>query len=240
MKGLPKSTSLTDSIVSAESGGNASAKNPNSSAAGPGQFIDSTWLHTLKAHRPDIARGQSDDALLALKNDPTLAAEMTGAYAADNQAVLAKNGLPVTPGTTYLAHFAGPGGAVKVLQADPDASVEDVLGHGVVKANPFLKGMTARGLQAWAARKMGATVPAPSVPSPGVAPPPPIAPASAIPPQPAPIFAPQPAPAPPPPAFAQIPAMQALPIFAPQRKPIDLSALRAILANRAPIFPGQG
>jgi hypothetical protein len=132
--------SLTDSIVSAESGGDPGAKNPNSTASGPGQFLDSTWLATLKAHRPDIARGQSDAALLALKNDPTLAADMTGAYAADNQAVLAKNGLPVTPGTTYLAHFAGPGGAVKVLQADPDASEEDLLGPKVVAANPFLKG----------------------------------------------------------------------------------------------------
>jgi hypothetical protein len=234
--------SLTDSIVSAESGGDPGAKNPNSTASGPGQFLDSTWLATLKAHRPDIAQGQSDAALLALKNDPTLAADMTGAYAADNQTVLAKNGLPITPGTTYLAHFAGPGGAVKVLQADPDASVEDLLGPKVVAANPFLKGMTARGLQAWAAKKMGATVPAPSLPSPAVAPQPPVAPVSAIPPQPAPIFAPQPAaaPAPPPPAFAQIPAMQALPIFTPQRKPIDLSGLRAMLANRAPIFPGQG
>jgi hypothetical protein len=34
--------------------------------------------------------------------------------------------------------------------------------------------------------------------------------------------------------------MQAPPIFAPQRKPIDLSGLRAMLANRAPIFSGRG
>jgi murein DD-endopeptidase MepM/ murein hydrolase activator NlpD len=103
--------------------------------------------------------------------------------------------------------------------------------------------------QAWAAGKMGATVPPASVPSPGVAPQPPTAPAIAIPPQPAPIFAPQPAPifapqpavapAPPPPAFAQIPAMQALPIFAPPRKPIDLSVLGTMIVNRPPIFPGQ-
>jgi hypothetical protein len=31
---------------------------------------------------PDIAQGQSDDTLLPLKSNPTLAAEMTGAYAA--------------------------------------------------------------------------------------------------------------------------------------------------------------
>jgi hypothetical protein len=49
---------------------------------------------------------------------------MTEAYANQNQAILSKAGVPVTPGTTYLAHFAGPGGAVKVLQADPNAPVE--------------------------------------------------------------------------------------------------------------------
>src|SRR5690349_14396269 len=130
-------TGQTDQIFAAESGGDPTAKNPNSSAAGPGQFIDSTWLATVKQHAPDVAQGKSDAEILALKNDPTqaalpenqaLARNMTAAYAGDNQAYLTKNGLPVTPGTTYLAHFAGPDGAVKVLQADPNAPVEDILG----------------------------------------------------------------------------------------------------------------
>lgn len=238
--------SVTDSIINAESGGDPNAQNPNSSASGPGQFIDSTWLATVKAHRPDLAKDQSDDALLAMKTDPQLSADMTAAYAGDNQAVLQKNGLPVTPGTTYLAHFAGPGGAVKVLQADPNAPVSDILGPAVVKANPFLAGMTAQGLQAWAAKKMGASAPV-AGPQPQGAPapvngppvslaPPPLAAAPA--PQ-MPIFAqaPQAAPQAPP---AMMPPPQAAPIFAPQRKPIDLSGLRAALAARAPIFPQQG
>lgn len=227
---------LPDQIISAESGGDPNAQNPNSSASGPGQFIDSTWLDALKQHRPDLARGQSDDALLALKTDPQLAAQMTAAYAGDNQAILQKNGLPVTPGTTYLSHFAGPQGAVKVLQADPSAPVSDILGPAVVKANPFLKDMTAQQLQAWAAKKMGTTVPvAGSQPQP--------APANAAPPanqQQAPIFAAQPQAAPQLSAPPPMPAPAMPPIFAAQRKPIDLSGLRAALAARAPIFPNQG
>lgn len=229
---------LPDQIISAESGGDPNAQNPNSSASGPGQFIDSTWLATVKAHRPDLAQGQTDEALLGMKTDPKLASEMTGAYAADNQAVLQKNGLPVTPGSTYLAHFAGPGGAVKVLQADPNAPVESILGDAAVKANPFLKGMTAQGLQAWAAKKMGVTAP-----TAGAQPPPAPAPANAapqppaIPPQQAPIFANAPQAAPQAPAMPQMPAPPQMPIFAPQRRQIDLSGLKAALAARAPIFP---
>lgn len=233
---------LTDQIIGAESGGDPNSQSQTSSASGPGGFIDSTWLSTLKAHRPDIADGADDSTLLALKHDPQLAAEMTGAYAGDNQAVLSKAGLPVTPGTTYLAHFAGPGGAVKVLQADPDASVSDILGPAVVKANPFLAGMTAQGLQAWAAKKMGASVPvagaqSQAAPAPATAQPPapPVAPAQA------PIFAPQAQPQAAAASSNQMPAPPAMPpIFAPPHRPIDLSGLRAMLAARAPIFSGQG
>jgi hypothetical protein len=160
--------SLIDSIIGVESGGNPNARNPRSSASGLGQFIDSTWLATIRQARPDLA-GKTDAELLALKTDPALSREMTEAYANQNQAILTKAGVPVTDGNTYLAHFAGPGGAVKVLQANPGASVADILGPGVVKANPFLANMTAGDLQAWASKKVGGSspqiTPAPAAPA---------------------------------------------------------------------------
>lgn len=144
---------ITDQIIGVESGGDANAQNPNSSALGSGQFLASTWLDTLAKHRPDITG--TPDELLALRTDPQLSKEMTAAYAADNGQTLSKAGFEASPANTYLAHFAGPQGAVKVLSADPNAPVASILGDAAVKANPFLQGMTAADLQAWASRKMG-------------------------------------------------------------------------------------
>lgn len=230
---------LVDSIIGAESGGNADARNPNSSAGGLGQFIDATWLAMLAKHRPDLQG--SPDQLLALKSDPQLSREMTAAYAADNGKILIGAGYEASPGNTYLAHFAGPQGAVKVLSADPNAPVSSILGEAAVKANPFLQGMTAADLQAWAARKMGGASqptqpqnaqtspagPANRVPAPSVAQQAPSAPMSA-------------------PSggnlFSQMPASQISappPIFYAQRKPIDLSKLQAALSasgNRGLFF----
>lgn len=146
---------LVDQIISAESGGNPNATNPRSSAVGPGQFLSTTWLSMVRQHRPDLAEGKTDDQILAMRTDPALSREMTQAYASDNGRALSSAGLPVTPATTYLAHFAGPGGAINLLKADPNASAADILGPAAAKANPFLSGMTVSDLQRWAGRKVG-------------------------------------------------------------------------------------
>lgn len=150
---------LADRIIGVESGGNANARNPRSSATGAGQFIASTWEAMLAKHRPDLVQGRSREEILALRNDPELSRAMTDAYASDNSAILTGKGLPVTPGTQYLAHFAGPQGAVGILSADPAAPAGSILGGAVVKANPFLAGMSAGDLAAWADRKMGGAMP---------------------------------------------------------------------------------
>jgi hypothetical protein len=230
---------LIDSIISAESGGNPNAKNPNSSATGAGQFIDATWLDTISRARPDLVQGKSTEEILALRSDPAISREMTEAYAAQNGAILSKAGLPVTPGSTYLAHFAGPQGAVAALSADPSAPVSSVMSPAAIKANPFLQGMTVGDLRAWADRKVGGAQPAPASPAaPAMAS---QAPVNLIPPQAPPMFAPQPQTAQAAPQQQggfEIPQMQAPPIFAPQRKPIDLSQLMA--AFKQPDFYRQG
>jgi hypothetical protein len=162
----------TDRIISAESGGDPYARNPRSTATGLGQFIESTWLDMMAKHEPDLIAGMDRGQILALRNDPGLSRKMTEAYSNENKAMLGQAGLPVTDGTAYLAHFAGPAGARGILTADPSMSAVQVLDpdgrRGILKANPFLKNMTAGDLTAWANKKMGS--PQGSPPAPQMAP----------------------------------------------------------------------
>ena len=148
---------ITDLIISAESGGNPKAKNPRSTAYGAGQFIESTWLDMIARHRPDLMQGRSREQVLGLRTDPKLSRDMTAAYAADNAKKLTSAGLPANPATIYLAHFAGPQGAISLLKANPGDPVGNILGDKAMTANPFLQGMTVGDLQAWANGKMGIT-----------------------------------------------------------------------------------
>lgn len=239
---------LIDQIIGVESGGNANARNPNSSAMGAGQFINSTWLDIVKSERPDLAQGRSDAEILAMRSDPQLSRDMTAAYASRNGQFLTQAGQEATPGNTYLAHFAGPKGAVSVLSADPSASVASILGPDVIKANPFLARMTAGDLRAWADKKMGGAAPR-SQPVPAT----PVAPSNGLLQQPAPagllnqpapmglLTAPTAQPVSAQPAQqqeasspSQMQMPQAPPIFyAPRRAP-DMRALQAQL--RSPLF----
>ncbi|MBA9063137.1 hypothetical protein GGQ91_002525 [Methylobacterium fujisawaense] len=158
------SPSLVDRIVGAESGGNATAKNPNSSATGAGQFISGTWLDMMKRYRPDLAGSLPREQLLSLRNDPALSREMVNHYAEENGAKLRAAGLPDNDGTRYLSHFAGAGGARSVLSADPSTPVSQVLEASQVAANPFLRNMTAGQLTDWAAGKVSGSAPKMTMP----------------------------------------------------------------------------
>lgn len=154
---------ILDKIISAESGGNlrkANEPNKTSSALGLGQFVNRTWLDMIKRHQPDLARGKSDAEILELRKDPVLSRQMTAQYAAENEARLRRAGVPVTPTSTYLMHFAGPGGGVRLLRADPNTPVESILDDNAIQANSFLRGKTAGWVIAWANKKM-ANAPAP-------------------------------------------------------------------------------
>lgn len=153
-QGMGQGGGYADRVFGAESGGDNFAKNARSSATGAGQFIDSTWLDQVRKNRSDLA-GLPDGQILAMRSDPVLSRQMTEAYGNENGARLQAAGLPVNDGTKYLAHFAGPQGAVAVLSADPSTPVSRVLQPGQISANPHIANMTAGQVAAWAAGQVG-------------------------------------------------------------------------------------
>lgn len=161
LRAAPGSDDATvNRIIQAEGQG----PNANSSANGTGQFTDKTWLSLIKQKRPDLAEGQTDDAILAMRADKNLARDMVTANLNDNRAYMKARGVPTTPGDLYLAHFLGPAGAVAVLQADPKTPVAKVLADAVgpqkaaamVVANQsVLGGQQAGSVRQWADGRMG-------------------------------------------------------------------------------------
>jgi hypothetical protein len=61
----------------------------------------------IRVRRPDLVEGRSEKDVLELRRDPDVAREITTRLVEQNAAMLRKRGLPVTPGTLCLAHFAG-------------------------------------------------------------------------------------------------------------------------------------
>jgi len=67
---------VVERIIGVESNGNPNAKNKRSSATGLGQFLDETWLEMIRAHRPDLSSGRSENEILELRREPKLAREI--------------------------------------------------------------------------------------------------------------------------------------------------------------------
>jgi len=120
-----------------ESGYDPKAKAGSSSAAGLFQFVEQTWLSTLKQHGAkygyaryaDMIQKGSDGryfvpgsdahkAVLDLRMDPHAASLMAGELATDHAAYLrGRVGRDPTAGELYAAHFLGPQGSAKLIQA---------------------------------------------------------------------------------------------------------------------------
>jgi hypothetical protein len=118
-----------------ESALNPNAKASTSTARGLYQFIESTWLATLKEEGPRYGLGQYADAIertpngryvvrdpserakiLKLRENPAISAVMAGAFAGRNSAELKSViGREPTSGELYVAHFLGAGGAKRLL-----------------------------------------------------------------------------------------------------------------------------
>src|SRR6266849_1461198 len=155
---------VVERIIIVESSGDSNAKNKRSSATGAGQFLDETWLEMIRTYRRDLVGGRSEKEILELRRDPELNRTIMTRLVEQNAAMLKKRGLPVTPGTLYLTHFAGPAGALAVLSFSENADAASLMASAdstgrttrekLVNANPFLKELSVRELKKWANQKM--------------------------------------------------------------------------------------
>lgn len=132
-----------------ESAMDPDARAATSSARGLYQFIEGTWLSTMERHGARFGLGdvaaritrapgggaQVADpaerrAILAMRQDPEIAALMAAGLAEDNRAHLTRvlGRQPDDP-ELYLAHFLGAGGAARFLSEmarDPERSAADL------------------------------------------------------------------------------------------------------------------
>ena len=146
-------TLFLDRLMRAESGGRRYAKNPASSALGPFQFIETTFLDIVRRNFPGLASGKTDADILTLRTDPQVSRDVALIYTRENANALAAKGVEATAANLRLAFFAGAGGALKVIGAKPEELVSNLLSEAAIAANPFLRSMTASDLLAKASRE---------------------------------------------------------------------------------------
>lgn len=131
-----------------ESGLDPRAGASTSSARGLFQFVEQTWLGTMKQSGAMLGYSRYADAItktgsghyvvrdpetrsqiLRLRNDPTANAVMAGAFTRTNAAYLTqKLGRAPSEGELYIAHFLGAGGAahlISVAESNPNAKATE-------------------------------------------------------------------------------------------------------------------
>ncbi len=123
-----------------ESSFNPTAKASTSSATGLFQFVESTWLETMKEAGPQYGLSEYSDQIsqtssgkyvvkdaaerkeiLGLRNDPVISSVMAGALTQKNSEYLqSKLGRTPSDGELYIAHFLGAKGATQLISAAAD------------------------------------------------------------------------------------------------------------------------
>lgn len=155
-----------------ESSLNPKAKAATSSATGLFQFIEQTWLGTVKRYgaehglsayadaikvgkdgRYSVADAATRQEILALRKDATtaslMAGELTNQVRGDMETALGRG---VSAGELYVAHFLGPQAAIKLIkaaEATPSAPAADMFPQAAAaNRSIFYKGGAARSASA--------------------------------------------------------------------------------------------
>ncbi len=143
-----------------EFGLNALAGAATSSARGLYQFIQQTWLATMKQAGPALGYGRYADAItmtasgqyqvsdpalrneiLNLRTDPAANAAMAGAFTQANAAALSDRlGRAPSEGELYIAHFLGAGSAARLINlaaSNPNAKAAEFFPEAAQANSPI-------------------------------------------------------------------------------------------------------
>lgn len=150
------STTVTDeeldSIIQIESSGNPMAKAATSSALGLGQFLNATWLSTVRRSRADVMNGRTQTQVLAMRTNASFSIEMLARFTEANKRSIGAN---AAPGDLYLAHFLGAGTAAALFRAPAGAPVSTVVSAEAIRANKsILQDKSCGQVRAWAESRM--------------------------------------------------------------------------------------
>jgi len=141
------SDDLMNRVAHSESTGRADATNPNSTATGKFQFIESTFLEQLYKHGETLGYGhlsrhiehsetgrgaslrhhytvadrETRRMILDARNDPVLSEQLAKAYMRDNlfalNDILPDRKIPMSEALAYMTHHFGVGGTVEIVEA---------------------------------------------------------------------------------------------------------------------------
>jgi hypothetical protein len=156
----PPSADYLQKMIQAESGGRniANMSGPGgratSSAFGIAQITKGTFEGLVK--KAGTGNPLAGKTFEDMKADVGLQTEAARQLTDQNRQYLAKMGVSTSDAALYLAHFLGPGGAVRALSQPDNASIMGAVDPNQYMANPNLQKMKTVGdLKAWADQKMG-------------------------------------------------------------------------------------
>jgi len=122
----------------------------SSSASGLFQFTKDTWRGLGGAWG-----NQSRQPFGGLRPSVSEQRSMVERLTAQNASTLARQNIPINNASLYAAHFLGPGGASRVLAADPSTPITAVTTAAQRRANPSILTGNVGDFFGWLQRKTG-------------------------------------------------------------------------------------
>ena len=160
-KALPQAFPMEeflDRLMAAELGGRLDAKNPRSTALGPFQFIESTFLFVVNKYFPSEVASLTREQVLALRTDMAFSRRTAGAYS--NHLIFALKNEACRRHSQRAPRLSRrPRCGRPLAQGAARSALNEALSADAIAANPSMSGATIANLVRKAAADMSGTEP---------------------------------------------------------------------------------